>query len=157
MRLFPAWEELKIKEETEDGRLEESVIRLPPHPSTPLASLLHRTVSAVNRCVMHTLSADTQHSVVSRLCAELVTSYESLCETSNQNVALQLLFDVKLVQNLFVHKDFGLTDRILKTVRRLEAVIDPFDLSVFSPHLNTAMKGASQRLLVSSVLRCVII
>ena len=68
--------------------------------------------------------------------------------TLTQNFALQLLFDVHFTETMLVSRENkeAVSPTIKQIVSSLEANIDPFDLSVFSPHTEERVRLCCSRL-----------
>ena len=78
----------------------------------------------------------------------IIQFYENLAsQTLTQNFALQLLFDVNFVQTLLISREMkeNYEPRLKSVISSLEANIDPFDLSVFTPHLEQRVKTSAMR------------
>ena len=96
-----------------------------------------------------------------KLLQELVTSlslgvlltHEKLVQEhqSNltQNLALQILFDLKFVMSILMgrgeNERSGIPNRLDQVMDTLESCVDPFDLDVFSPHISTNLNRQLQR------------
>jgi hypothetical protein len=92
---------------------------------------------------------------------QVVAAYEKLSEEKQikkegafpmtQNRALQLLYDLRYLSIVLTTKVEEKTSRskpdsrIEKVTDYLEALIDPFDLDVFTPHLNSNLNRLVQR------------
>ena len=154
---LPAWDSVSISEEGDSGASVTSTISVPGSPSLPLTmsllelcthvhgqhptSLPHSALVTVNTMVMDTL-------------LQLYTNLATV--TLTQNFALQLLFDIQFIQTLLLSRDKKdkYQSRITEIVSSLEANIDPFDLSVFSPHVQDRVKASCVRLVTS--LACLV-
>ena len=68
-------------------------------------------------------------------------------QTLTQNFSLQPLFDVNFVQTLLISREMkeNYEPRLKFVISSLEANIDPFDLSVFTPHLEQRVKTSGMR------------
>ncbi|XP_075418275.1 conserved oligomeric Golgi complex subunit 1 [Tenrec ecaudatus] len=157
-----SWEELEIQEETEAGGSVTSRIRLPVQPSWYVQSLLFSLCQEINRVGGHALPKVTLQEMLKSCLAEVVAAYGQLCADRQnqkegafpitQNQALQLLFDLRyLIMVLTAKSDEGksgrgkLDPRTEKVVDHLEGLVDPFDLDVFTPHLNSNLSRLVQR------------
>ncbi|XP_026109600.1 conserved oligomeric Golgi complex subunit 1-like isoform X1 [Carassius auratus] len=159
------WEELEIQEETESGNNIMSKIRLPVQPSWYVQSLLFHLCLEVNRVGGHALPKVTLLDLLRGCLDQVVSEYEKLTQKTHskdaglpmtQSRALQLLFDLRyLSATLGSRLEEGRSSRsqqdprIQQVCDSLESHIDPFDLDVFTPHLNSNLNRLSQR---SSVL-----
>ncbi|KAK7174617.1 hypothetical protein R3I93_001734 [Phoxinus phoxinus] len=155
------WEELEIPEETESGNSIMSKIRLPVQPSWYVQSILFHLCLEVNRVGGHALPKVTLLDILRSCLDQVVSEYERLTQNSKskdaglpmtQNRALQLLFDLRyLSATLGSRLEEGRSSRshqdprIQQVCDSLESHIDPFDLDVFTPHLNSNLNRLSQR------------
>ncbi|XP_019906333.3 conserved oligomeric Golgi complex subunit 1 isoform X1 [Esox lucius] len=155
------WEELEIQEEAESGSSVTSKIRLPVQPSWFVQSLLFHLCLEVNRVGGHALPRPTLQELL-RGCLDLVLQeYQKLTHISQvkecpfpmtQNRSLQLLFDLRFLSaTLTTRLEEGKGSRSYQDPRvqevcdLLESYIDPFDLDVFTPPLNSNLNRLSQR------------
>ncbi|KAK1330884.1 hypothetical protein QTO34_008826 [Cnephaeus nilssonii] len=146
-----SWDELEIQEEAESGSSITSKIRLPP-------SLCQE----INRVGGHALPKVTLQEMLKNCVAQVVAAYEKLSEGKEmkregafpmtQNRALQLLYDLRYLSTVLTAKGEEVKSgrskqdsRIEKVADYLEALIDPFDLDVFTPHLNSNLTRLVQR------------
>uniref|UniRef100_H0W5X7 Conserved oligomeric Golgi complex subunit 1 n=1 Tax=Cavia porcellus TaxID=10141 RepID=H0W5X7_CAVPO len=154
------WEELEIQEETESGSSITSKIRLPSQPSWYVQSFLFSLCQEMNRVGGHTLPKVTLQEMLKNCMVQVITAYEKLSEGKQkkegafpltQNWALQLLYDLRYLRIVLSSKQemksgHGKLDcRTEKVTEQLEALIDPFDLDVFTPYLNSNLHLLVQR------------
>ncbi|XP_028721118.1 conserved oligomeric Golgi complex subunit 1 isoform X3 [Peromyscus leucopus] len=156
------WDELEIQEETESGSSVTSKIRLPTQPSWYVQSFLFSLCQEVNRVGGHALPKVTLQEMLKTCMAQVIAAYEQLTEEQQvkkegtfamtQNRALQLLYDLRYLNIVLTSKGEEVRSgrskpdsRIEKVTERLEALIDPFDLDVFTPHLNSNLNRLVQR------------
>ncbi|KFZ68338.1 Conserved oligomeric Golgi complex subunit 1, partial [Podiceps cristatus] len=156
------WDEIEIQEETESGNSVTSKIRLPVQPSWYVQCLLFSLCQEVNRVGGHTLPKVTLQELLRTCMAEVLAAYGKLVEEKQekvssafpmtQNRALQLLYDLRYLNVILTAKsEEGKTSRIKhdsgieKVTDFLEGHIDPFDLDVFTPHLNSNLNRLVQR------------
>ncbi|XP_060127941.1 conserved oligomeric Golgi complex subunit 1 isoform X3 [Zootoca vivipara] len=156
------WEEIEIEEETETGSSVKSKIRLPVQPSWCVQSLLFSLCQEVNRVGGHTLPKVTLQELLKTCMTEVLAGYEKLSGASQekkegklpitQNRALQLLYDLRYLNIVLTTKSEDMKgsrnkqdSRIEKEIDFLESYIDPFDLDVFTPHLNSNLNRLVQR------------
>ncbi|XP_040294676.1 conserved oligomeric Golgi complex subunit 1 isoform X1 [Bufo bufo] len=155
------WDEIEIQEETEAGSSVTSKIRLPGQCSWHVQSLLFNLCQAVNCVGGHALPKVTQQALLRSCQDEVLSAYEKLCEEGlgkksansvTQTRALQLLFDLRyLCLILGSRSEDGKSgkakpdSRIQQVADQLESCIDPFDLDVFTPHLNVNLNRLAQR------------
>ncbi|KAL7636021.1 UNVERIFIED_CONTAM: hypothetical protein RMT77_013839 [Armadillidium vulgare] len=146
--LFPTWDEVKIEEENEGGRIVESTVSVPGSPSPSLLKALMGVCTSVNSVCAHTIPRTSQMQLVSSLCSEIKCSYDGLSDNVNQSTALQLIFDLKLIQNILLPRESKeINTKISSLIQDFESRIDPFDLDVLSPHISSKVKMASQKVL----------
>ena len=148
LQCLPAWDQVSIAETGDSGEAVTSTISVPASPSLPLVSALLQLSTALHRHHPASLPASLLSSANTRSLDTLVTTYTSLSQqTLTQNFALQLLFDISFVQTLLVSRDSKdqYQPRLRTITASLEANIDPFDLSVFSPHLEERVKTSCAR------------
>ncbi|XP_064323174.1 conserved oligomeric Golgi complex subunit 1 isoform X1 [Phalacrocorax carbo] len=156
------WDEIEIQEETESGNSVTSKIRLPVQPSWYVQCLLFSLCQEVNRVSGHTLPKVTLQELLRTCMAEVLAAYEKLVEEKQekkagtfpmtQNRALQLLYDLRYLSIILTAKSeeaktsrIKHDSRIEKVTDFLEGHIDPFDLDVFTPHLNSNLNRLVQR------------
>ncbi|NXU55780.1 COG1 protein, partial [Turnix velox] len=156
------WEEIEIQEETEAGNSVTSKIRLPVQPSWYVQCLLFSLCQEVNRVGGHTLPKVTLQELLKTCMAQVLAAYEKLMEKKQekkadtfpmtQNRALQLLYDLRYLSIILTAKsEEAKSSRIKqdsgmeKVTDFLEGHIDPFDMDVFTPHLNSNLNRLVQR------------
>ncbi|KAM7386207.1 hypothetical protein PAMA_009037 [Pampus argenteus] len=155
------WEDLEIQEEAESGSSITSKIRLPVQPSWFVQSLLFQLCVEVNRVGGHALPRPTLQELLQTCLTQALQHYHSLTQQDpskegvfpmTQNRALQLLFDLRYLNTTLGSKmEEGKSSRSHQDPRIhdvcdwLESCIDPFDLDVFTPLLNTNLNRLSQR------------
>ncbi|XP_008054802.2 conserved oligomeric Golgi complex subunit 1 isoform X1 [Carlito syrichta] len=156
------WDELEIQEETESGSSITSKIRLPVQPSWYVQSFLFSLCQEINRIGGHALPKVTLQEMLKSCMVQVVAAYEKLSEEKQikkegafpvtQNRALQLLYDLRYLNIVLTTKAEEVKSgrskpdaRIESVTDRLEVLIDPFDLDVFTPHLNSNLNRLVQR------------
>ncbi|XP_008154476.2 conserved oligomeric Golgi complex subunit 1 [Eptesicus fuscus] len=157
-----SWDELEIQEEAESGSSITSKIRLPTQPSWYVQSFLFSLCQEINRVGGHALPKVTLQEMLKNCVAQVVAAYEKLSDGKEmkregafpmtQNRALQLLYDLRYLSTVLTAKGEEVKSgrskqdsRIEKVADYLEALIDPFDLDVFTPHLNSNLTRLVQR------------
>ncbi|NXD62030.1 COG1 protein, partial [Eolophus roseicapillus] len=157
-----SWDEIEIQEETESGSTVTSKIRLPMQPSWYVQCLLFSLCQEVNRVGGHTLPKVTLQELLRTCMAQVLAAYEKLMEEKQekkagtfpmtQNRALQLLYDLRYLGIILTAKSeetkpssIKHDSRMEKVIDFLEGHIDPFDLDVFTPHLNSNLNRLVQR------------
>lgn len=147
------WEEIKIEEESEDGKKVESVIRVPAQLSSHVTSLLFSLCQELNRIGAHALDRKLLHELVTSLSRGVLTSHEKLIQENKpsitQNQALQVLFDLKVLTAILVGRGEDetseFTNRREQVIESLESCVDPFDLDVFTPYVALNVSRQLQR------------
>ncbi|XP_023614845.1 conserved oligomeric Golgi complex subunit 1 [Myotis lucifugus] len=116
----------------------------------------------INRVGGHALPKVTLQEMLKNCVAQVVAAYEKLSEGKEtkregafpmtQNRALQLLYDLRYLSTVLTAKGEEVKSgrskhdsRIEKVTDYLEGLIDPFDLDVFTPHLNSNLTRLVQR------------
>ncbi len=156
LECLPSCEAVAIREQDEQAGVEvESTLLVPQHLSVSLASALHEYSRQVYAVAPHSLPRQIQSEVGAAAAEKVCEAYAAaaaaaaaLSSGSNaQPVLLQLLFDLQFVGQCLVARDrAGTLGARCDAVRSsLEALVDPFDLSVFAPHLETRVKRAVLR------------
>uniref|UniRef100_F6S0S5 Conserved oligomeric Golgi complex subunit 1 n=1 Tax=Ornithorhynchus anatinus TaxID=9258 RepID=F6S0S5_ORNAN len=157
-----SWDEIEIQEETESGSSVTSRIRLPAQPSWPVQTLLFSLCQEVNRVGGQALPPSTLQELLRGCLAEVLAGFDKLAQSRQskkdggfpmtQNRALQLLYDLRYLNAMLTSKTDELKGsrskpdpRLEKAVDFLEGLIDPFDLDVFTPHLNSNLGRLVQR------------
>ncbi|XP_073244201.1 conserved oligomeric Golgi complex subunit 1-like isoform X2 [Porites lutea] len=147
------WEEIKIEEETEEGKKVESIIRVPAQVSSHVTSLLFSLCQELNRTGAHALDRKLLQELVTCLSRGVLLRHEKLVNehkcTLTQNQALQVMFDLKFMTSILAGRGEGegseFTNRLEKVLDALESCVDPFDLDVFSPYIATNLNKQLQR------------
>ncbi|XP_004432766.1 PREDICTED: conserved oligomeric Golgi complex subunit 1 isoform X1 [Ceratotherium simum simum] len=157
-----SWDELEIQEEAESGNSVTSKIRLPIQPSWYVQSFLFSLCQEINRVGGHALPKVTLQEMLKSCMVQVVAAYEKLPEEKQmkkegafpmtQNRALQLLYDLRYLSIVLTTKGEEVKSgrskqdsRIEQVADYLEGLIDPFDLDVFTPHLNSNLNRLVQR------------
>ncbi|XP_043855318.1 conserved oligomeric Golgi complex subunit 1 isoform X1 [Dromiciops gliroides] len=156
------WDELEIQEETETGSSVTSKIRLPVQPSWYVQSFLFSLCQEINQVGGQALPKATLQEMLKGCLVQVLAGYEKLSEEKltkkegtfpmTQNRALQLLYDLRYLSIVLTVKSEEMKSsrskqdsRIEKVTDFLEGLIDPFDLDVFTPHLNSNLNRLVQR------------
>ena len=146
---LPAWDQLNIAESGDSGEEVTSSINIPASPSLPLLSALLQLSSDIHSQHPTSLPPTFLASTNTGAVGSVLAHYAQLAtNTLTQNFALQLLFDVHFVETMLVSRENkdAVSSTIKEIVSSLEANIDPFDLSVFSPHTEERVKRSCSRL-----------
>uniref|UniRef100_A0A3B3ZLC6 Conserved oligomeric Golgi complex subunit 1 n=1 Tax=Periophthalmus magnuspinnatus TaxID=409849 RepID=A0A3B3ZLC6_9GOBI len=143
------WEDVEIQEETESGSSVTSTIRLPAQPSWFVQALLFGLCVEVNRVGGQAVPRATlQELLQTCVCQALdqYTRHKDSVHPVTQNRALQLLFDLRYLSCTLGGKaEEGGAAQVQEACDWLESFIDPFDLDVFTPHMNANLSRLSQR------------
>ncbi|XP_064649759.1 conserved oligomeric Golgi complex subunit 1-like [Lineus longissimus] len=156
------WDEVQIQEETEDGKTIKSTIRVPMQASWYVHSLLYSICNEVNRVGGHALKRSVILGFMEKVSDGVLAAYETLTESTRvenpeedtvpltQNRALQLMFDVKFLSTIFSRKEDTQQNKLFTkqmhcVLDTLENQVDPFDLDVFSPYIQSHINKQSQR------------
>merc|ERR1719154_46138 len=145
---LPGWDKVTISETGDSGQEVTSIIAIPPSPSLPFITSLLSLASTLHRGHPSSFPASSLPITTSKVVQSIISHYSLLSsKTLSQNFALQLLFDVHFTQSLLVSRDTKdeFTLSLSNIISSLEANIDPFDLSVFSPDLLSRVKQAMVR------------
>ncbi|CAH1796613.1 unnamed protein product [Owenia fusiformis] len=161
LRASTQWDEVQIQEETEDGKTIKSVIRVPMQCSWFVQTLLYDLCGEINRVAGHSISRAVLLELVDNITESILKVFESyLTHTANpqtpqqipqtQTKALQLIFDIKFLSGILSKKDDSSASklnqkRVAKIVDKLESKVDPFDLDVFSPYMQSHLYKHIQR------------
>jgi len=145
---LPAWDKVTIAETGDSGKEVTSIISIPPSPSLPLITSLLSLASDLHAGHPSSLPQSTLPPTSASIVQAITDQYSSLAkQTLTQNFALQLLFDIHFIQTLLVSRDSKdqFSSSISSIASSLETNIDPFDLSVFSPHLQARVRASTAR------------
>lgn len=146
------WDIIEIEEQTED-KIINSQIRLPAQPSLSLVTLLSAVLTDLNNIVPHTIPKTVHDRFIDTLVTVIFSHYEKLAENEdvNQNLAIQLLLDVKFLTMICVRRDCKvLTTKSQEISEKLRSKVDPFDLNVFYPYLQNCIKRSVLQMTVSN-------
>jgi len=147
-----AWETFDIQEDSDS-----SAIRVPSQASAGLHSVLHRLCCCLNRAagfaVPTNFTAEMAEDLLKGIIGLFALEIDSLIASSNsstvsgssrpclmnQAIATQILFDIKYLQQLLSHRGTAEATKtqVESILSRLETFIDPFDLDLVGPHLET--------------------
>ncbi|XP_027027694.2 conserved oligomeric Golgi complex subunit 1 isoform X1 [Tachysurus fulvidraco] len=152
------WEELEIQEEAESGNTVVSKIHLPVQPSWYVQSLLFHLCLEVNKVGGHAVPRITLTELLRACLDQVLAEYDKLTQNKDvvppitQNRGLQLLFDLRYLSAALTARTEDtkssrshVQPRIQQICDALESHIDPFDLDVFTPHLNSNLNRLTQR------------
>jgi len=153
------WEDVAIKEESENGKTIDSTIKLPGQMSFYLSSLLYRLSEELHRSAVHVVNRNLVTNLMSSICSTIFKCHASKIKNNRntlyQNRILQMLFDVKFLLKLFAGGNTESSQTIIELrkegselVKEMEEFIDPFDLDVFMPHVDIFVKRQLSRTLL---------
>ena len=146
---LPVWDKVNIAESGDSGEEVTSVINIPATPSLPLLSALLKLSSDIHSHQPTSLPSYLLSLTKRGAVSNILHHYAQIAmNTLTQNFALQLLFDIHFTETLLVSREDKETflPSIHQIVSSLESNIDPFDLSVFSPHMEERVKRSCARL-----------
>lgn len=153
------WDEVSIEEETEDGKKITSKISVPMQASWYLMSLLYSICNDLNNIGGHAVARTVLEHLINCLSDGIISTYRNVLDHTsqtgsenllNQQRALQLIFDVKFIRLIIPRKDESLESKkyqktLEEVLTRLEEIVDPFDLDVFSPFIQANLTKLLQR------------
>ncbi|KAL4228063.1 Golgi transport complex subunit 1 [Mactra antiquata] len=152
------WEEVCIEEETENGKKITSKIFVPSQASWYLLTLFYSLCNDLNNIGGHAISRRVIEHFVYSLSDGIINTYKTLTDnnkpgsdsTITQQRALQLIFDVKFLRLVIPRKDDSMENKkyqkkIEDVLGKLEEIVDPFDLDVFSPYIQANLSKLLQR------------
>ena len=125
-----------------------SVILIPPSPSLPLHFALLSLSSRLQAANASSFPSVILPAANYNLLDLLLSHYTTLAsQKTSQNMALQFSFDLRLLQTLLVSREAkdSRAPTFASLLEKVEGHIDPFDLSVFSSHLETRVRWAAAR------------
>ncbi|OPL21106.1 hypothetical protein AM593_10524, partial [Mytilus galloprovincialis] len=155
------WDEVDIQEETEDGKKIKSKISVPMQPSWYVQGLVFTLCQEINRVGGHAVTRSILQKLVNKVSDEMKDNYLEIIHNSKnpktkgyvplpQQRALQLLFDVRFVLSIFPRKEDSKENKLYQQrmhqiIEGLEEKIDPFDLDVFTPYIQSHLLKQAQR------------
>ena len=143
VQIIPAWDNIEISEEAEEGVEVKSKILVPQHPSMAWFCALSDYCQKVYNIAPYSLPSQIQLALSQDSAQTIVNVYDSVSKREKlaQKIALQLHFDIQLVQqSLITRENRDLSALAQSVISGLENHIDPFDLSVFSPYMALHVK-----------------
>jgi hypothetical protein len=150
------WDEMNILEEAENGKQVSSTIKVPSQASVYVTSLLFAACQEISRIGGHTMDRSVLQHFSGQCLRGVLEVHRTFLGSDpatpthiHQNCALQLLFNVRFVCTVLYSPpdvEQGDTARLQQQVlEQLSGRIDPFDLSVFTPHLLSALERQLHR------------
>jgi len=148
---FPTWKCLTINEKGENNQNIESKIFIPQQLSIGTQCWIFNIISCLNKIIPHTLPKQIHLEIVEEFNIKLFQYYESLFKQndliSNQKIAWQILFDLKVLIGLFTARENkAKNDEFQGLINECKSIIDPFDYDVFYPHVINNIKNNTFRL-----------
>lgn len=139
--MFQKWDLIEIQEQT-DEKVFKSQIRVPSQPSLVLHEILKTLSNNLNSILPHTLPKQIHLQYIERNTLEILERYgDLLAYDSNQNQALQFLFDVKFVTTFSIPKEnIQLVQKSQAICDKFRSKVDPFDLDVFYSYIQNNVK-----------------
>ncbi|XP_013101633.2 conserved oligomeric Golgi complex subunit 1 [Stomoxys calcitrans] len=149
MEDFAHWEIIILEQKDEQDMPVQSTFRIPTQPRISLQAYFHILISTLKEIVPETLPTKVLLTLKQLLLDSFLKHYRQLSQNTDtnplgQNIALQLYFDLKFLQN-----SFDLSREQKEQFNALQnsykEFIDPFDFELFSSHLMTNVKRAVMR------------
>uniref|UniRef100_A0A0B7AVT7 Conserved oligomeric Golgi complex subunit 1 n=1 Tax=Arion vulgaris TaxID=1028688 RepID=A0A0B7AVT7_9EUPU len=153
------WDEIDIMEETEEGRKLSSKIYVPMQASWHVQTLLYKLCEDLNKIGVQALPRSVVRDLLVMITDGIVKTYEKLLATRgqkkgsnslSQHEVLQELFNFKFIQMVIprkeddeIHKKYQ--QRCQSVIELLEEMVDPFDLDVFSPYIQSNLNKQVHR------------
>jgi len=160
LQMFAAkrvWQHHSIDEESEAGKQIKSTVLLPSQPSSFISNFLCGVSTEVNQAGGHTIGRDVLVRLARNLFAEIAGAYSAMLKDDNveekvgQSGYVQILFDVSFLTDILVGPETGpqvdtaSTALAKELIDKIRAAIDPFDLDVFTPLLQSSRTKAYHR------------
>lgn len=150
------WQRHSVNEESEAGKQVKSAVLLPSQPSCFISSFLCGVSTEVNQAGGHTIGRDVLVCLARNMFAEIASAYNFLLDNKTdqqigQSGYVQILFDVSFLADILVGPETGpqvdtASSAVAnKLIARIRAAIDPFDLDVFTPLLQSSRTKAYHR------------
>lgn len=141
------WLEIEIKERIDDGKEVSTKIYIPKQVSLPLENLLTSLTIRLCRLSGHTLPNKLKLMVLDELtrnlCAGYRKIYDSMQRKNEQSLkttqTLQIYVDLVFLKSLLYHSvsDEQLKSELQHVLDQFQQQIDPFDLHLFSPYIQS--------------------
>lgn len=151
IRKFSTWEGITIEEKDENDEMIKSQIFVPQQLSITIQCWIFNIISNLNRIIPHTLPKSIHLKIVDEVIQKLLQHYEQVSKhtqtPSNQKLAWQCFYDLKVLGTLFVRRENKLVNENLQQlVNAYRSMIDPFDFDVFYPFVSINVKKNVARL-----------
>jgi len=144
LKTFASWTSINIDEEAEDGTVVTSQVHLPTTVSLPTHQLLFQVSDHLQRSASHSIGQLAMRRASSRLLETAVNAFDTVRDVmtssdtqTSQTWAIQAIFDLRYLHQLLDPSRKNQSEEVLRVTSWIEGLIDPFDLDVFTPHLNT--------------------
>ncbi|CAF3438844.1 unnamed protein product [Rotaria sp. Silwood1] len=148
------WDEIEIEESLDVDKTYKSVIRVPMYCTPFIEELLFYSCQEINQALAHGLDKELSSEMAYRILQTFVNVYESWWSTEGQKRIskkriqtriIQIVYDLRFVQMLLERKDNStntkdLNERFFKLIENIESEIDPFDLNVLSPYMQSHLQ-----------------
>ena len=152
------WQKIETTEESEEGKPIVIKIEVPLQISSIFHQNITRICNDINEIVGHTIPRMVALNILSTMTSELVKIYEKANQSLlakdypqnvKQTIALQLYFDLLFFKQLLgTTRDESIKiNEMLKIsalIDKFESFIDPFDLHVFFPQIQTNISNLSK-------------
>ncbi|XP_067633400.1 conserved oligomeric Golgi complex subunit 1 [Eurosta solidaginis] len=147
---FANWETVKLEQKDEEEATIHSTLRIPNQPRISLQTYLFTLIGVLNTIVPQTLPSKVLHYFNLELLTQILQHYQHLTndkQSINQNIALQLYFDLKFLQCIFgiAREERVLNEQFASLQNSLKEIIDPFDFELFAEHMTTNVKRCVKR------------
>nr|CAH7720903.1 unnamed protein product [Callosobruchus chinensis] len=142
--IYTRWDAIEIQEQTDDEKVFKSQIRVPLKPSLTLSEILDQLNENLSKVLPHTLPKQVYLQFIEKNVSVILRHYKIYAENDlNQKQALQFLFDVKFLTTFCVPRDNShLVTYSQDICDKFRSKVDPFDLDVFYPYLQSNVKRA---------------
>ncbi|CAF0910472.1 unnamed protein product [Rotaria sordida] len=148
------WDEIEIEESLDIDKTYKSVIRVPMYCTPFIEELLFYSCQEINQALAHGLDKELSSEMAYRILQTFLNVYESWWLTEGQKCInkkriqtrlIQIVYDLRFVHMLLERKDNStntkdLNERFFKLIENIENDIDPFDLNVLSPYMQSHLQ-----------------
>ncbi|CAF4184226.1 unnamed protein product [Rotaria sordida] len=148
------WDEIEIEESLDIDKTYKSVIRVPMYCTPFIEELLFYSCQEINQALAHGLDKELSSEMAYRILQTFLNVYESWWLTEGQQCInkkriqtrlIQIVYDLRFVHMLLERKDNStntkdLNERFFKLIENIENDIDPFDLNVLSPYMQSHLQ-----------------
>ena len=158
LQMFAAkrvWQHHSVNEESEAGKQVKSSVLLPSQPSSFISNFLCGVSTEINQAGGHTIGRGVLVQLARDLFAAIAAAYAALLDGNPEQIGqsgfVQILFDVSFLTDILVGPETGpqvdtaSTALANKLIDRIRGAIDPFDLDVFTPLLQSSRTKAYHR------------